>query len=47
MISCGHQGLADIQRHMQSGSHISLAHALHDNRKVSNMFAPATAESNL
>ena len=46
-ISCGHQGLADVQRHVQSGSHISLARALHDNRKGSNMFAPANAESTL
>jgi len=46
-ISCGHQGLADVQRHVQSGSHISLARALHDNRKVSNMFAPANADSKL
>jgi len=46
-ISCGHQGLADVQRHVQSGSHISLARTLHDNRKVSNMFAPANAESKL
>ena len=46
-ISCCHQGLAGVQRNVQSGSHISLARALHDNRKVSNMFAPANAESTL
>ena len=44
-ISCGYQGLTDVQRHLQSGSHISLVRALHDNRKVSNMFASANAES--